>query len=192
MKIYVINGAPCSGKTTFEKMVTQILGTSFCYTYSTIDFVKGLAKQCGWDGTKDLKNRKFLSDLKDLLTEWDDVPFKRVKDFVSMVEDDFDRYDVDSSRAAIFIDCREPAEIKKLCDRLGAQSLLIRRASVESNETSNHADAEVMNYDYDIVIPNQGSLQDLAAAAIEFVKNEKLRFISENYSIDAAGNISFS
>ena len=85
VKVVVINGMPGCGKTTFEEMCSDIcdpfaveptshvpgfsegrvLGIDIC---STVDFVKVVARQCGWDGTKNLKNRKFLSDLKDLLT----------------------------------------------------------------------------------------------------------------------------
>ena len=73
MKVFVINGAPGSGKTTFEKFIQEEY--SDCAIISTVDYVKTVAKYVGWDGTKTLKNRKFLSDLKDLLTEWEDIPF---------------------------------------------------------------------------------------------------------------------
>ena len=46
---------------------------------STVDKVKEIAAECGWDGVKSPKNRKFLSDLKDLLTEWGDVPYKDIE-----------------------------------------------------------------------------------------------------------------
>ena len=71
---------------------------------------------------------------------------------------------------AIFIDCREPEEIKKLCTALDAKSLLIRRAGAENSETSNHADAQVLNYDYDIVIENDGNLLDFTNKAFDFVE----------------------
>ena len=45
---------------------------------STIDYVKDIAKVLGWDGTKTLENRRMLSDLKDLLTRWNDSPHQSV------------------------------------------------------------------------------------------------------------------
>ena len=78
VKVIICNGRPGVGKTTFQEMC-QIYAREEWENKirvditSTVDFVKDIAKQCGWDGTKDLKNRKFLSDLKDLLTEWNDV-----------------------------------------------------------------------------------------------------------------------
>lgn len=189
VKVVVVNGMPGCGKTTFEQICSDIcdpfaveptshipgfsegrvLGIDIC---STVDFVKVIAKQCGWDGTKSLKNRKFLSDLKDLLTEWDDVPFKRIET----------RAKVRAKSAAdvdwiLFVDCREPSEIQKLKERLNATTVLIRRESVENSETSNHADANVFNYNYDVTIYNNGSLdifKTIAEQFIKFMKQERV------------------
>ena len=89
------------------------MGNSFCHILSTVDFVKEIATKCGWDGTKDLKNRKFLSDLKDLLTNWNNVPFNKIVQQVKSIEDEWKYYNIDLNRTAIFIDCREPEEIQK-------------------------------------------------------------------------------
>ena len=78
LKVLAINGAPGSGKTTFENMLAKEMGRYYD-SRSTIDLVKQVAKLCGWDGTKDLKSRKFLSDLKDLLTEYNDAPMNDIK-----------------------------------------------------------------------------------------------------------------
>ena len=50
---------------------------------STIDAIKKLAIQIGWSGLKEPKDRKFLSDLKDLCTEYNDFPFEIVRIMVS-------------------------------------------------------------------------------------------------------------
>ena len=60
MSIYITNGAPGSGKTTFEENVKAIVGDN-CYILSTITPIKEAAKLFGWDWTKDLESRKFLS-----------------------------------------------------------------------------------------------------------------------------------
>jgi hypothetical protein len=54
-------------------------------------------------------------------------------------------------------------------DKFNATSLLIRRESVESTEQSNHADSQVMNYEYDYVIENNGTKEELEQKAIEFL-----------------------
>lgn len=169
MRIYVVNGAPGSGKTTFETLVRE-KRPMFCHILSTVDFVKKIARECGWDGTKDARNRKFLSDLKDLLTEWNDVPFKDIERKIRDIKGNYESYDIDTSRVIVFIDCREPQEIKKLCEGLGAKSLLVRRESAEQGSKSNHADAEVLNYSYDIIIDNNGTMEDLAREAIKFIE----------------------
>lgn len=168
MSIFIVNGAPGCGKTTFESMVKLESEKNSCIVgvYSTIDFVKEIAKKCGWDGTKSPENRKFLSDLKDLLTEWNDVPYKETLKWIEKFEFRLWQWDVNINRSIIFIDCREPNEIKRLCDTLKAKSILIRRADVENLEASNHADKNVLNYKYDIVIDNNGNLDDLRQKAV--------------------------
>ena len=170
MSIYIVNGAAGSGKTTFEGNVKAIVGDN-CYILSTITPIKEAAKLFGWDGTKDLQSRKFLSDLKDLLTKYNDYPFNYICKKVEEIQSEYYGF---ANFPTIFIDCREPEEIKKLCDKLGAKSLLIRRASAENAATSNHADAEVLNYNYDIVIENDGDLRNFAYKAIDFIRQERL------------------
>ena len=53
--------------------------------------------------------------------------------------------------------------------RLNATTLLIRRESVEGNETSNHADANVFNYEYDLTIYNNSDIIDLEKKAKDFI-----------------------
>ena len=171
MQILIINGMPRSGKSTFVNFCLDELG---CWgkEVSTVDFVKELAKECGWDGSKTPKNRKFLSDLKDLLTEWDDVPYKKVMREKKLWEFSFTQFNISTDDCFLFIHCREPEEIQKFVDRVGAKTVLIRRESVETDEQSNHADADVFNFNYDFIIENNGSLKDLQIKAIKFLKSK--------------------
>ena len=167
MQIVVINGAPTCGKDTFVKLCQKYL--LWCGNFSTVDFVKEVAAHAGWDGTKTPHNRKFLSDLKDLLTEWNDVPFHKVEYEMMRYEKEAESYDFSSDDVLCFVHCREPWEIRKFVDILGAKTLLIRRPEVEENEQSNHADSEVFNYDYDYTIVNDGTLWDLEKRAANFI-----------------------
>ena len=128
---------------------------------STVDFVKEIATACGWDGSKTLENRKFLSDLKDLLTQWRDVPYNMIVSRANNLPSTQDWI--------MFVDCREPAEIQKLKEGLNATTLLIRRPGDEETETSNHADAGVFNYEYDLTIENNSDIMDLAKKAKDFI-----------------------
>lgn len=174
MKIYILNGKAGSGKTTFFKLIKEKC-RNYVYNYSTVDLVKKVAYGCGWNGSKTPENRKFLSDLKDLLIEWDDVPYKDCLKEIKRITSLADIYDMEHDDWAIFIDCREPKEIQKFVDRLGAKTIFIDR-KIEDYNASNHADANVENFEYDIVINNNGTLEDLAAVAMNFIKTEGIKY----------------
>lgn len=185
VKVVVINGRPGCGKTTFEEMCQQLCKANLTTGFrkdriiqvaitSTVDFVKEIALKCGWNGEKTFENRRFLSDLKDLLTRWDDVPYKKILEKVKQL-DSWARYD--SLDWILFVDCREPAEIQKLKERLNATTVLIRREEVENNEVSNHADSDVFYYDYDLTIYNNSDiihLENEARKFIEYMKKEEV------------------
>lgn len=169
LKIVIVNGAPGSGKTSFESFCQDKMG-DYCQIRSTVDLVKEIALfYTGWNGEKDLKSRKFLSDLKDLLSQFNDVPFKDIIRFKDVWEDELYMYSVKERPHVLFVDSREPEEIMRFKRELGAVTVLIRRASAEMAETSNHADANVLNCDYDYEIDNNGSLDELRAKAVEFL-----------------------
>ena len=188
VKVVVVNGRPESGKTTFEKKCAELISTSSTFWFdenkrtevamiSTVDFVKQIAKECGWDGVKTPHNRKFLSDLKDLLTEWNDVPYQKILDHIDYMQVFGRAYDW-----ILFVDCREPEEIQKLKERLNAIAVLVRRLDDETSETSNHADANVFDYEYDYTIKNYGDLSDLTVECIAFLDYMKERnFYVRNY-----------
>ena len=172
MKVVIINGKAGTGKDTFVTMCKDVLGANWVLNISTVDYVKAVAQYCGWDGTKTPENRKFLSDLKDVLTQWGDIPLKKVCQEIKTWQNLWiaaGEYD----KAVVFIHCREPKEIKKLCEELSTYNpitLLMRRDAAESVEQVNHADNEVLNYEYDYVIPNNGSLSELRARAEKFLR----------------------
>ena len=124
---------------------------------------------CGWDGTKTLKNREFLSNLKDLLTEWGDVPYNKIVKEIALFDYTLNQYDIDEDKGFVFVMCREPQEIKKFVDRLGAKTVCIRRKEAENAAVSNHADANVLDYEYDYYIDNNDTLEHLQIAAKHFL-----------------------
>ncbi len=167
MQVIVINGRPRAGKDAFVSLCQKHV--YWCRNISTVDFVKEVAFFCGWNGEKTPENRAFLSDLKDLLTQWGDVPFKKVRMAILRHEAEAICYDFTSDDVLVFVHCREPQEIDKFVKEFNATTLLIRREAVETNEQSNHADAEVFNYSYDYIIENNGTLEDLEQKAIQFL-----------------------
>ena len=158
IKVFIMNGKGSSGKTTVENMIVEIAAAhgKKIEILSTIDYVKEVAKGFGWDGSKEPKDRKMLSDLKDLLTEWNDLPHKIVCDKIEDL--------MCTGVTAVFVDCREPAEIKRFVEEYNALTVLVKRSSI-SMIYGNHADDNVEDYEYDCVIDNSRGLVELLAEA---------------------------
>ena len=169
VRMVCINGMPRSGKDTVVQRVMELLPEGMGKNVSTVDYVKEVATELGWNGTKTPKNRKFLSDLKDLLAEWDDVPYRKVGAKYSFYENYLDMHRI-TMPGLMFVHTREPEEIARFQEEYGALTLIVRRAEVEDVEHSNHADANVFNFHYDVEIDNNGDLDMLKAAARKFVE----------------------
>lgn len=169
LRVVIVNGKPESGKTTFEKLAKEILGEAFCEQRSTVDRVKEIAIEIGWNGVKDSKGRKLLSDLKDICTEYNDMPVNDISQYLKTWEYELKYYGVENIPHVFFIDDREPEHIARLKEKFNAITLLIRRPGDEEIKTSNHADENVFNYEYDWVINNDGTLNDLHESAERFL-----------------------
>lgn len=163
--IYIINGSPSSGKDTFVNFVNEFAKTN---NYSSIDCVKRIASLIGWDGKKTNKDRKFLSDLKQLLVSYNDYP---CKESVSAVNKFLHNY----SEKFMFIHIREPDEIDKLKEAIknelnfyNVKTIIVKRYNSKV-EIGNKSDDNVYNYNYDITINNFGTLDNLKEEAKNFV-----------------------
>ena len=172
MKVIVVNGVAQSGKDSFVDYCIDELAPNGA-KWSSVEFVKDVAKYCGWNGVKDEKGRKFLSDLKDLLTEWDDVPWKKVEEVFNYIKVECFQYGLKDSDFFLFIHSREPKEIERFQREYGAVTVLIDRAEVEG-EQSNHSDEEVMNFNYDYIIDNNSSLDVLQERAIQLIESVRI------------------
>lgn len=155
-QIVVINGVGGSGKDTFVEYCSKYAKVM---NFSSVDKVKEVARVIGWDGQKTEKDRKFLSDLKKLTTEYNDMPFNSIKEAVSRFND--------SDLEIMFIHIREPEQIQRAVDSFNAKTLLVRRDGIAKIE-SNYSDASVENYNYDFVIENT-TLEVLDIKAHKFV-----------------------
>lgn len=169
-QIFVINGSAGVGKDTFVDAVEEALedvNTEYWVeNYSSVTRVKQIAESCGWNSEiKTEKDRKFLSDLKLLLTEYNDLPFKDL----GYVVEGFLHDGLENSKM-LFLHIREPEEIAKAAEAFNAKTILIKRDSVK-HITSNMADNNVYNYNYDIIIDNNGTLEDLQVKAELFTND---------------------
>lgn len=159
--IVIINGFGRAGKDSFVHAAAKF---AYVMNFSSVDKIKKAAKVLGWDGGKSEKDRKFLSDMKDLSTTYNDCPFQSMREKVSEF--------YNSEADILFLHIREPEEIERAKKEFNAHALLIIRNSVDQVK-SNHADANVFDYDYEFTVLNDGDLTDLAIHAKEFVEELK-------------------
>lgn len=182
-KVYITSGVGRSGKDTFCEFVGKYIST---YKYSIVDLPKEAAKVLGWDGSKTEKDRKFLSDIMDLSTDYNDSPFQ---DVVTIVADFKSNFIEDK---VLFVDMRDPKDIARAVKTFGAETILIKNPNVEKI-SSNHADANVDNYEYDYTIENDGTLEQLDKMAYLFceqvIKNNRFEKPAQFNCSDLVGEI---
>jgi hypothetical protein len=129
---------------------------------STITPIKDIARQAGWDGSKDDRSRKFLADLKKLSVEYNDFP----TNWALGVYREF----LETDEQILFVHIREPEEIAKFVKATdgAARALLIRGGDrMKKAHYGNHADDSVEDYSYDYYFVND---KTIAEAEEEFVK----------------------
>lgn len=163
--VYITNGMGGCGKDTFANYLKKIVPHT--EKISSIDPIKQIAlESCGWAGGKTEKDRKFLSDLKCLMSEYNDLPFLYMQSYYDIVPDD-------ENVNVLLVDIREPAEIERAKKAFNAKTVLIVNDRVPHIH-SNMADDNVFNYEYDFVIENNGTLEDLEEAVRRFAEAEGL------------------
>ena len=170
-QVFIINGSGGVGKDTFIEMIPTFVDKNENSTvwfknleirnYSSVSKVKEIAKIIGWDGKKTERDRKFLSDLKLLTTEYNDMPLNDMKKYTRSFMNSAD------INRILFLHIREPEEIAKAVNEFkeyNVKTILVRRDSIK-HITSNMADENVYNYNYDIVINNNSTLEELRKKA---------------------------
>lgn len=180
-KVVIINGKPQSGKDTFCKYAQGYCDddeSANTLIISSVDPLKEMLTQLGWDETKTDKIRDMLMDMKQLWVQNQDGPtmflFNNILEFHKACtgEDNI-----------VFVHIREPEEIKKLVNALtgfesmgiDVISLLVIRKGEEDTpnqpaETRRSDDEALINsYEYDVTINNDEDLIKLQELAAEFV-----------------------
>lgn len=148
--VFIVNGKPRAGKDTFAEILNKYMRV---HKYSSVTRVKKIAALCGWDGKKEERDREFLHELKMLTSRYSDLSYNDVVNEIEQYRNGEIAADV------LLVDVREPEDIKRLVEATGAFTVFIQNDNIP-NITSNAADANVENYDYDFVILNNGTLDD--------------------------------
>ncbi len=148
----VINGAGGVGKDTMCDIAAKHFKVK---NISSVDPIKEIAAACGWDGRKDDKARKFLSDLKRLTVDYNDFPTNWA----------LERYNqfLNSDYEVLFVHIREPEEIAKFVKATDgrAKTLLVRGG--ERTKRANYGNASddgVENYSYDYYFMNDKTVEE--------------------------------
>lgn len=173
--IVIINGLGGSGKSTFcsqskASFINKVKSPSLSYELSTVDFVKEVATFCGWRGEKEPKDRAFLHDLKMALEEWNDIPNKKTQEIIEQF------MELPYENRLFFVNIRETKGIdsfKKWAlneKKYKVFTVFVTNPNIISNEAKNVKD-EMLDYDYDFVISNDGDILDLQKKADEFISN---------------------
>lgn len=166
MIVLIINGAGGVGKDTICRVLSNHFVT---FAYSSIQPIKRIAYEIGWEGEKTDKARKMLSDLKDICTEYNDLPFHYMAEKLELAR-------TEPNVDIVIFHIREPKEIAKFRQYAKNQghtckTLLIRSKRAQQSY-GNHADDDVENYHYDMIYQNDGTLENLDRDFMEFWRKE--------------------
>ena len=167
-KVFIINGKAGVGKDKFIKYVSKY---AYVVNFSSVQALKNIATEhFGYnDNIKSDKDRKFLADLKALTTEYCNFSFNSVIEAYKAFKNI-------SYTEILFIHCREPEEIKKLQDEIPEAETILVTADKRVTKVvdNNHADKDINEYNYDIIINNDGTLEELDQIAENFVNSLKV------------------
>ncbi len=159
--LIIINGKGGVGKDT----LCAFAGRYFqARNVSSITPIKEIAAAHGWQGEKTPKARRFLADLKDAFTRYNDLPthylLDQYKEFLAGEEE------------LMFVHIREGCEIDKLRAQVSGKciTLLIKRNGEGPETWGNASDDEAENYPYDFIYENSCALEEAEADFISFLK----------------------
>lgn len=149
--VIIVNGSGTVGKTTLQSGTEDIFNIEIT---SSITPIIEIAKHGGYDGAKDNKSRKLLSDIKKAFSEYNNLSNKYIMrklwDFLY------------SNKHIMFVDVREKDQIIELKTDiekiLPCVTLLIRQPdTVEKRIFGNDSDDNVEDYSYDYYFINDKS-----------------------------------
>ena len=157
-----ISGKATSGKTTAAQVICEeFLAESFAFG----DGVKRVALELGWDGKKDARGRKLLQSIGRVGREynsdlWVNKSIQEAKRLSPWNKDSI----------CIFSDCRYPNEIARVKQEMyNVITMRVERGGVKA--LKDNSETSLDNYgNWDIVVDNNGSLDEFRSKVVEAVK----------------------
>lgn len=165
--VIIINGRGGVGKDTLCEFASKSFKIQ---NISAITPIKNIALEYGWKGEKDAKSRKFLSDLKKVFIEYNDLPtkylYQKYKEFMK------------STDQILFMHIREIGEIEKIKKKIETPcvTLLVDREVDCNTEWGNDSDDQVNQYKYDFYYNNNKTLKK-TEEEFKILINDILNFI---------------
>lgn len=160
-KVIVINGKGASGKDTLCGEAAKVFSV---LNVSSINPIKRIASMNGWDGNKDDKGRRLLSDLKEAFTRYNDMPNQYLVELHKCF--------LNSPHEIMFVHIREPEEIEKFKNSIGGKcSTLLVYGRNDEKSFGNKSDDNVSDYPYDFKFSNHMDIEESAKSFIDLIKN---------------------
>lgn len=174
--IIVINGKGGAGKDT---LCEHICRSRNARNISSIDPIKDIATKHGWNGKKDDRGRRFLSELKTAFTNYNNYPtvYLIVETTKFLLEDTYD---------ILFVHIREPEqidsykeEVRRRCSMYGVDyvvcTLLVKSQLInDAHLYGNPSDDNVYDYQYDYTFVNEAPIErsvDRFRSLIDIITN---------------------
>lgn len=164
--VIIINGKGGAGKDTVCEIAARYFNVEII---SAITPIKDIARQHGWNGEKDNKARRFLSDLKRAFIKYNDLPNR-------YLEAEYDKFE-QSDNDILFVHIRERDQIDDFIRRVRIKcvTLLVRSSKVEKlGEFGNSSDDDVENYHYDYYYTNGRPMSELIPTFMDFLVDSLL------------------
>ncbi|MCL2579791.1 MAG: hypothetical protein FWE32_07125 [Oscillospiraceae bacterium] len=156
--VIVINGQGGVGKDAICEIVARRYRAE---NVSSIDPIKAIARQHGWQGEKDPKARKFLADLKQAFIAYNDLPGR-------YLADKYAAFVANPAGQILFVHIREADQIDAFKRSVSEKCVTLLVKGKNSETFGNAADDAAGDYTYDYCYPNTGRLEDLEADALRF------------------------
>ncbi len=160
--VIIINGKGGVGKDTLCACAARHYKVR---NISSVDPIKEIAARYGdWNGQKDARSRKFLADLKQLFTDYNDLPFRyQCRQYEEFMQTDDE---------LMFVHIREGKEIAKLAEWIptACVTLLVKRGQ-ENGKWGNASDDNVEDYPYDQIYRNEKPLEEMDADFCAFLQS---------------------
>lgn len=158
----VINGRGGVGKDAMCQAATMKFRVR---NVSSITPIKEIARQNGWNGEKDLRSRKFLSDLKRIFIAYNDLPTRYLLDEY--------REFLASDEQILFMHIREADQIAHFVECVDGEciTLLITRTEDKVGTSyGNTSDDDVEQYAYDYRYSNDAPLEISEQSFVTFLE----------------------